>query len=97
VRDEPPLDCELEVFCGEPSSAKIRVGAIVRQSTQMIVRLSSIDLNFFITVVLLKVLQPVDDFNIFTMLSVAASLKRHFSEKASGEDHFFGASADILV
>jgi hypothetical protein len=49
VGDEPPLDCELEVFCGPPSSARTCAGWKRRPMAKIIARVSSIDLRFFIS------------------------------------------------
>jgi hypothetical protein len=48
VRVEPPLDCELEVFCGPPVSARTSVGWKKSPTVKAIARLSSMDLTFFI-------------------------------------------------
>jgi hypothetical protein len=48
VGEELPVDCEFDVFCGPPLSAQTRVGWTKRLTVKMIVRLSRIDLNFFI-------------------------------------------------
>ena len=49
VGDDPPLDWEFDVFWGPPLSARTDVGWKTRPMARMIVRVSSIDLSFFIS------------------------------------------------
>ncbi len=51
VGDDPPVDWEFEVFCGPPlSSARTCVGWKISPIARMIVRVSSMDLSFFIDI-----------------------------------------------